>query len=253
MRKDCCNRFCHAVIVHRYIIERMSALEKPLLVLDYSVDMKSGENISRWFSCSTAVVRIADGSLFPDLVPWDFKAVIHSGSALSIVDDCTFSSGACSFIERCSSEGVPQMGICYGHQLLAKAMAGSEAVGKAQSLEAGWLPVEFLETWPQKELRGTKRVWQSHYDCVTAIPEGSVITATNEHTEIQAFLNMELKLFGTQFHPEFDRESGNRCFQNDPELFEKNGIDLNSILQGGPDFNTGEVIFSHFIKTFGVE
>lgn len=225
-------------------------MKKPVLVLDYSVDAKSGANISRWFRIPTEVIRIHSTEAFPDVSPSRFRAVVHSGSALSIVDDHPFLPGAEDFIRECSSEKVPQMGICYGHQMLARSFSGRGAVGRCSSVELGWLPVEFLPAWPVTGLQGEKRVWQSHYDFVGVLPSTSVITATNAHTEIQAFYDPELLLLGTQFHPEFDRESGNRCFAEDPDIFEANGIDLEVTLRGGPGFSTGEVVFEHFLISF---
>ena len=228
-------------------------MKKPVLVLDYSTDAKSGGNISRWFSSPVSVKRICSDRAFPGLIPREYRAVIHSGSALTIVEDYPFVSGAGDFIGNCTTEGIPQMGICYGHQLLARILSGRDSVARCSSVEIGWLPVEFLPAWPVHGLSGHLNVWQSHYDSVVKLPRGSVVTATNSHTAIQGFYNGDLKLFGTQFHPEFDRESGNRCFRDDPEIFAVNGIDMEKTLQRGPDFNTGEVVFSHFLKAFEQE
>lgn len=227
-------------------------MEKPVLILDYSVDRKSGDNIGRWFKEHLCVLRIEPESPFPTLDPSLYSAVVHSGSALSITDSHPFLKGAREFV-RSSAGRVPQMGICYGHQLLAMALCGRDAVGKCPSAEVGWLPVNFLPSWPVPGPCGMLRVWQSHYDRAVKFPPGSVITASNSHTEIQAFVNMNLMLYGTQFHPEFDRESGNACFASDPEIFRKNGLSLEKTLEGGPDLNTGKVVFQHFLKTFEQE
>ena len=223
---------------------------KPVAVFDYSVDGLSGGLISSWLKVPSIIVKVAAGEQFPPVSPFDFSAVIHSGSSHSIVDDASFMEGAIAFIKKSIEDGVPQMGICYGHQLLARATGGLSAVARCSSIEVGWCEVSFLPTWPDYNLAGTMAVWQSHYDCVIKIPSGSVVTATNSHTEIQAFLNMDMKLFGTQFHPEFDRKRGNECFAKDVELFQTNNIDLEAVLASGPGFPTGEVIFEHFLKTF---
>jgi len=225
-------------------------MRKPVAVLDYSVDGLSGELISRWLKIPSTVIRITGDEPFPSILPEECKAVIHSGSALSILSETVFMNGAVDFIRKSADSGIPQMGICYGHQLLARAFLGLDGVARCSSVELGWLDVSFLPAWPVAGLSGRMAVWQSHYDCIVRLPAGSVITATNRHTEIQAFFNRDMKLFGTQFHPEFDTQSGNRCFSNDPELFRKNGVSLTETLASGPGFNTGEIIFGHFLKTF---
>ncbi len=228
-------------------------VRKPVGVIDYSVDGLSGGLISSWLKVPFFVIKVTVGEQFPSLSPEDFSAVIHSGSSLSIVDDPSFMDGAIAFVKHAVETGVPQMGICYGHQLLARATSGFNAVAKCSGIEIGWQEVDFLSPWPVPGLVGKKAVWQSHYDCVVKIPPGSVITATNDHTEIQAFVNRTMKLFGTQFHPEFDRKRGNKCFAKDADLFEQNNIDLKEVLASGPGFPTGEIVFDHFLKTFRQE
>ena len=228
-------------------------MDKPVAVIDYSVDGASGELISSWFKVPTVVIKVVEGEQFPSISPSDHRAFVHSGSSHSIVKDSSFMKGASAFVRQTVEAGVPQMGICYGHQLLARATVGLDAVARCSDVELGWEEVEFLPQWPISSLNGKKAVWQSHFDCVIRIPEGSVVTATNNHTRIQAFFNRDMKLFGTQFHPEFDREKGNISFAKDAGLFKEKNIDLDAVLAAGPDFHTGQVVFNHFLKTFGLE
>lgn len=227
-------------------------MEKPVLILDYSVDGQSGGLIGSWLKQPYTILKITEGDMFPSVNAAEYRAAIHSGSSHSILADTSFINGAITFVLEASDAAVPQMGICYGHQLLARAFLGKSAVARCSSIEVGWRDVDFLSQWPDEELSGTMSVWQSHYDCVKEIPENSLITASNSHTGIQAFINRDLKLMGTQFHPEFDRVRGNECFAKDEELFKKNGVDLKKTLASGPGFNTG-VIFTHFLKTFEQE
>jgi len=228
-------------------------MKKPVVVLDYSVDALSGANISRWFDDPVSVARVEALEPFPFIDPGSCRAVIHSGSALSILDDHPFIEGAASFIRACASAGVPQMGICYGHQLLARVLCGRDAVERCETVELGWLPVDFFPSWPVPGPAGPLRVWQSHYDRVVKLPRGSKITASSSHTAIQAFICHEPALFGTQFHPEFDRESGNSCFAADPDIFLRNGVSLQETLQDGPDLDTGRTVFQHFLQAFEQE
>lgn len=226
---------------------------KPVAVIDYSVDGISGGRISSWLKVPFTAVRVVEGEPFPSIAAEDHRAVIHSGSSYSIIEDTSFMEEAISFVKRCSEAGVPQMGICYGHQLIARATVGIHAVARCRRIEIGWRDTLFLPLWSGAGISGEKAVWQSHYDCVVELPADSVVTATNSHTKIQAFVNHRMKLFGTQFHPEFDRVQGNECFAEDMELFTKNNIDLEAVLASGPGFNTGEVVFDHFLKTFRQE
>lgn len=80
------------------------------------------------------------------------------------------------------------------------------------------------------------------------LPEGSVRLATNGHTEIQAYINEQQKIFGTQFHPEFDRYAGNAIFLRDRALLEAHQHDVDIILNSGPSLDAGTVFFDFFLR-----
>jgi GMP synthase (glutamine-hydrolysing) len=90
-------------------------------------------------------------------------------------------------------------------------------------------------------------VWQHHFDEVTELPEGSALLATNPHSRIQAYINHRQRLFGTQFHPEFDKQAGNDIFVDDRELLENHGYDVDTMIRQGPSFDTGKVFFGFFL------
>jgi GMP synthase (glutamine-hydrolysing) len=121
----------------------------------------------------------------------------------------------------------PILGICGGHQQVAKAY-GSE-VGVMKRLEAGTTGYAGclrergffeVETDGDAIFKGLPRaisVWHSHYDEVKQLPRGFKRTASNETCPIQAMQHMERPLFSVQFHPElFDEEhaDGKRVLEN---------------------------------------
>ncbi len=220
---------------------------KAILIVDYSVDGLSGDTIARRFDHPTAIARVRPGHPFPKIDPCDFSGLVHSGSALSITHGETFTPDACALIRRCSEKGVPQLGICYGHQLLCLAHLGPGAVGKAPAgPEVGWLPVELVPPGIPGALP-VETVWQSHYDRVTEIPSGAGILARNPHTAIQAFLDRDRRLLGTQFHPEFASVTGNSQYLRDSDLFRKHGINLDGVLASAPDRDAGAVFLGYFL------
>ena len=185
--------------------------QKKILILDYSTDRSEAPAIKRWMPADAQVTAlfIDTRESFPDnLIEVGFTHVIHSGSALSITKPAPFTERAVAFIRNARESKIAQMGICYGHQLVCKSLVGTHAVRSSpKGMEAGWSQVRFDHKG--MEVLGVEKievVWQHHFDEVTEIPPGSVLLATNAHTEIQTYVNYEQRLFGTQFHPEFDRE-----------------------------------------------
>ena len=97
--------------------------------------------------------------------------------------------------------GVPVLGICYGHQLMAQALGGEVRATGAREYGRTTLRVEepglLLADLPAEDV-----VWMSHGDTVTRAPAGFRVTARTDVTPVAAMEDPERGLFGVQFHPE---------------------------------------------------
>jgi len=97
--------------------------------------------------------------------------------------------------------GVPVLGICYGHQLLAD-LAGGE-VANTGGAEYGNTAMEVIgSSLLLTELPASQQVWMSHRDQVTDVPPGFVATATSPGAAVAAMEDRDRALYGVQFHPE---------------------------------------------------
>lgn len=227
----------------------------PLLILDYSTDRSEADLIRRWLPPhldSDVLFVENERSLPAELPEAGYTHAIHSGSAHSITTEQPFSARAQWCIQQFQRRGVSQMGICFGHQLLALAILGPSAVRRSpRGIEAGWGKIEIAERG--RELWGVGReevVWQSHFDEIVALPPGSSILASSTHTRVQAFINEALRFLGTQFHPEFDEALGNAQFAHDRALLEAHGVNVDDELDGGPSFATGPAVIGSFLGLF---
>lgn len=98
--------------------------------------------------------------------------------------------------------GVPVLGICYGHQLIAHMLGGTVKPGKEK--EYGHADIEVREP-DSPLLRGLPRsfgVWMSHGDEVKGLPEGFVATAQSATCAVASMWHEKRRIFGTQFHLE---------------------------------------------------
>lgn len=105
------------------------------------------------------------------------------------------------FILEAVERGVPLLGICYGHQLLAEALGGR--VQRGERGEYGSAALEVLADDPL--FQGTprvQRVWMSHRDYVADSPPNSLVLARTELCRVAAFGLKGSKVYGVQFHPE---------------------------------------------------
>lgn len=224
-----------------------------ILILDYSIDQFETPLIESCFekNIETHTFHIETEDSFPE--NWEemnFTHIIHSGSTLSINDVSPFTEKAITLVQKASEMKIWQMGICYGHQLIALALVGKQAIRPAsKGFEVGWEKVYFLDSATYLfDVKGEEDVWQHHFDEVVELPIWSELLATNGHSHIQAYINYESLVLGTQFHPEFDFEKGNAFFRSDRKNLVNLGVDVDEILRGEPTFDSKSVIFNFFLK-----
>src|SRR5260370_6399354 len=137
-----------------------------------------------------------------------YAGLILSGGPQSVYDP-----SALSIDPTILNLGLPILGICYGHQLLAKLLGGEVA---RQDGEYGFaqLTAETSDTL----LRNTpakQQVWMSHSDAVRVLPAGAATTASTPRCEHAAFADVSRRIFGVQFHPEVvHTEYGTQILEN---------------------------------------
>jgi GMP synthase (glutamine-hydrolysing) len=98
--------------------------------------------------------------------------------------------------------GVPVLGICYGHQLMAQTLGGQVKPGKKKEYGHADITVLQPENPLFKGLPKTFGVWMSHGDEVKEVPEGFEAIASSDTCAIAAMADVKRKFFGVQFHLE---------------------------------------------------
>ncbi|HLB70131.1 MAG TPA: GMP synthase subunit A [Candidatus Methanoperedens sp.] len=109
---------------------------------------------------------------------------------------------------------LPILGICLGHQVMAKACGGKVRTGVA----GGYASVE-IEIIEQDEILkgiGPKiSVWASHADEVSVLPPDFIKLARSHVSEIEAMKHRIKPLYGVQWHPEVSHtKRGNDLLRN---------------------------------------
>jgi GMP synthase (glutamine-hydrolysing) len=97
--------------------------------------------------------------------------------------------------------GIPILGICYGMQLVARALGGE--VEKAREQEYGRATIDIRSSSPLfRGLADRETVWMSHGDRVQRLPEGFTPIASTDNAPVVACENVERGIYCVQFHPE---------------------------------------------------
>ncbi|MHA2059535.1 MAG: GMP synthase subunit A [Candidatus Ranarchaeia archaeon] len=110
---------------------------------------------------------------------------------------------------------IPTLGLCLGHQLMGKMFGG--AIGKAPGPEFG--KVEVRVTKPESPLLtglpSKFKVWASHNDEVSILPQGFEVVADSETCNVEIMEHATKPFFGIQFHPEVKHTPlGQNIFEN---------------------------------------
>lgn len=110
--------------------------------------------------------------------------------------------------------GIPVLGICYGHQVIAQSLGG--LVEGSPIHEFGKSKIEILndegifEGIPQNST-----MWMSHGDHVVKVPEGFIVSGKTKDCAIAAMSNTAKHIYGIQFHPEVTHsEKGMEVLKN---------------------------------------
>ena len=134
--------------------------------------------------------------------PSECDAWVTTGSRHSAMDEDQWIINLGAFLVDVVESERPLVAICFGHQLLARAMGG--AVVRA---EQGWGigPKRFVLSDPPdwlSEAGGTFEVLMSHRDQVVEVPVGARVFATSQYCPVGAYVIGE-NVFSVQGHPEF--------------------------------------------------
>jgi GMP synthase (glutamine-hydrolysing) len=141
-----------------------------------------------------SVIEPADVSL-ERLRALDAQGIVLSGGPQSV-----YSDGAPTLPKGLLDAGLPTLAICYGMQLVARALGGE--VAPSQVREYGKANLEHYRGTLFDGVEGEFIAWMSHGDSVVRPPEGFVVTASTSDTPIAAMEDEERGIYALQFHPE---------------------------------------------------
>ena len=145
-------------------------------------------------SLEFAVVRVVSGQM--PASPDQADGWLVTGSRHGVYDGLPWIAPLAAFLRDCVARGVPVVGICFGHQLLAEALGG-----RAVKSDRGWaLGVQDYEVvarpaW-MADLPDRFAVGAFHQDQVVALPQGATVLARSAQCDYAALA------YGDPDHPD---------------------------------------------------
>lgn len=147
-------------------------------------------------------VSVVKGEPLPD--PAALEGLLYTGSPAGVYDSEPWIAPLIDFIPRAAEVKTPQIGICFGHQIMAEALGG-----KVMKSPKGWgigrhsYEIASTPGWQGNAPRAMS-VAVSHQDQVVEKPPGAEIVARSDFTEFAGLTYSGFPALSFQCHPEFE-------------------------------------------------
>jgi GMP synthase (glutamine-hydrolysing) len=157
-----------------------------------------------------SLIQVFDPRTRADFPPLDgIGGLLLTGSHSMVTEHLDWSERAAQWTISAVEAGIPTLGVCYGHQLLAHAFGG-EVGDNPRGTQEGTTTIELTPEGLADPLLGGLGVEKfdaqvSHAQSVLKLPPGAIRLAFDDWDANQAFRLGE-NAWGLQFHPEMDAD-----------------------------------------------
>lgn len=177
------------------------------------------------------------------------KGVFLTGSRDMVTDELPWMKKTAEWLRNARKAGIPMLGICFGHQLLAYAFGGVVA-NHEKGTEVGTTLVNIGDKGIEDPLfRGLGQsflAYVAHTQTVKTLPPTAECLASNDFEPHHCF-KLSPDVYGVQFHPEFNQSiiTDSMQYANKPE--ELRTVDKAMRMAATTDESAGEKLIKNFI------
>ncbi len=132
-----------------------------------------------------------------EILKYHPRGIILSGGPNSV-----YTPGAPKIDPELLKRDIPILGICYGMQLIVQVSGGEVERGEKREYGPSMLFIDILDDPIFTGIDSPQRVWMSHSDLVTKLPEDFIPLAHTEETPFAVIKHKQKPIYGVQFHPE---------------------------------------------------
>lgn len=163
----------------------------------------------------------------------DLAGVVITGSPAMVSEKQDWSECTAGWLEKAVRKGIPILGVCYGHQLLAHALGGRAGHNPA-GRQIGTVTARLIDSAKDDPLLGhlptTFAAQTSHSEVVLELPPDAQRLATSPLDDNFAIRYAE-NVWGVQFHPEFSSEVMSEYIRCRLAAIHKEGLNAEQLLE----------------------
>ncbi len=179
--------------------------------------------------------------------------VVITGSPAMVSAREDWSERTAEWLRQAVPTGLPVLGVCYGHQLLAHALGGRAGPNPA-GRQIGTVTAQLIDSSKEDPLLGylpkAFSAHASHSEVVLELPPGAESLATSPLTDNFAIRFAE-NAWGVQFHPEFSAPIMSEYIRYRADAMRLEGLNPERLMENTTNTKDAKSVLRRFVDMYG--